>query len=168
MNRQLSCRSLALTALVMLSLALPAVAQQPPTNLVALKANLTGPLTPRFVIPLEPEMRLGTFTADGTSDLLGAVKYVEANTLHMGADGTPLSLTDGVGVLTAANGDALFVAYSGLVRTATDADFAFTINGGRGRYLGATGSGVIHCSIHPDQKNFTRVFDGMITAPKPQ
>jgi hypothetical protein len=159
---------LALAALAMLGLArlCPVFAQQPSRNLVPLKLSLTGPLTPRFVIPLEPEIRLGTFTADGTSDLLGAVKFVEANTVHVGADGKLLAVTDGKGVLTGANGDALFISYSGLVLPSqVDADFAFTVTGGRGRFLGATGSGVIHCSIHADQKNFTRAIEGMVSEP---
>lgn len=159
----------ALAALALLGLALPrpAAAQQPPQNQVPLKANLVGPLTPRFVIPLEPEIRLGTYTADGTSDQLGPVKLVEANTLRLGPDGTLLSVTDGIGVLTAANGDALFLTYSGLVTSQTGSDataeFAFTITGGRGRFLGATGSGVIHCATQSAQKQFTRVFEGTIT-----
>jgi hypothetical protein len=169
MNRCTFPVRLALTALAALGLVLPAVAQQPPTNRVALKASLTGPLTPRFVIPMEPEIRLGTFTADGTSDPMGAVKFVEANTVQVGIDGTLLAVTDGKGVLTAANGDALFISYSGLVLpNGTEADFAFTITGGRGRFLGASGSGKIHCVVHADQKNFTRDFDGMISTPKAQ
>jgi hypothetical protein len=166
MNRQPYGLSLALTSLVLLGLALPALAQQPSTNRVALKASLTGPLTPRFVIPLEPEIRLGNFTAEGTSDLLGAVKLIEANTVQMGTEGKGIAVTDGKGVMTAANGDALFLSYSGLVLpSGTAADFAFVITGGRGRFVGATGSGVIHCVQYADQQNFTRVIDGTVSAP---
>jgi hypothetical protein len=162
----------AVAALALLGLALPrpAAAQQPPQNQVPLKASLVGPLTPRFVIPLEPEIRLGTYTADGTADPLGPVKLVEANTLRLGPDGRLLSVTDGIGVLTAANGDALFLTYSGLVTSQAGSDataeFAFTITGGRGRFLGATGSGVIHCATQSAQKQFTRVFEGTITSLK--
>jgi hypothetical protein len=171
MNRQPKCVSLALTAFVLLGLAhsYPAVAQQPPTDQVALKASLTGAVNPRFVIPLQPEIRIGNFTAEGTSDLLGTVTYVETNTLQMGVDGKGLSVTDGKGVMTAANGDAVFVTYSGPVTLDTPAkstaEFTFTIIGGRGRFLGATGSGLIHCATDPGQKTFTRVFDGTVTAP---
>lgn len=166
MNRSMFSARLALTALAALGLALPGVAQQPSTNRVALKASLSGPLTPRFVIPLELEIRLGTFTAEGTSELLGAVKFVEANTVQIGAEGKGISVTDGKGVLTAANGDALFISYSGLVLpSGTAAELAYVITGGRGRFLGATGSGMIHCVTDAGQQKLTREFEGSVSAP---
>jgi hypothetical protein len=166
MNRLPSCQSLALTSVVLLGLSLPAVAQQPARNMVPLKASVTGPLTPRFVIPLEPEIRVGTYTAEGTSDLLGAVKFVEVNTVQMGAEGKGISVTDGKGVLTVANGDALFISFSGLVLpSGTEGEFAFVITGGRGQFLGATGSGRIHCVQYADQQKLTREFEGSVSAP---
>jgi hypothetical protein len=170
-NRQPYRFSLALTSLVLLSLAhpCPAGAQQPTRNMVALKASLTGPLTPRFVIPLDPEIRLGTLTAEGTSDLLGAVKFVEANTVQIGAEGKGISVTDGKGVLTAANGDALFITYSGLVLpSGTAAELAYVITGGRGRFVGATGSGMIHCVTDAAQQKITRDIEGSVSAPVAQ
>jgi len=86
-----------------------------------------------------------------------------------------LALTDGVVVITAANGDAIFIRYSGLARPPAvagefaEGEKAFTVTGGRGRFVGATGNGVIHDSVQggPGNISFTSTFDGMITRPKP-
>lgn len=154
----------AAAAAAVAGLAPPARAAQGP---VALNATVSGSLPPRFVIPLVPPIKLGNYTADGTSDLLGTVQYTEANTLHVGVDGKALSVTDGIGVLSAGNGDALFVSYSGLITNdqGTAADLRFTVSGGTGRFLGASGSGSIQCLIAADGKTFSRTFQGMIAVP---
>jgi hypothetical protein len=169
MIRQPYCLSLALTSLALLGLSLPAVAQQPVRNMVPLKASLSGPLTPRFVIPVEPAIAVGTYSAEGTSDLLGAVKFVEVNNVQMGTAGKGIAVTDGKGVITAANGDALFVSFNGLVLpSGTEGEFAFVITGGRGRFLGATGSGRIRCVADAGQNRLTRDFEGSVSAPVAQ
>jgi hypothetical protein len=140
----------------------------PSQHRMPIKASLMGRLTPRFVIPLEQPIKLGNFSAEGSSDLLGPVNLVEANTLHTAVDGKSIFVTDGIGVLTAAKGEALFLNYRGPITNAeaTTADFAVTVCGGRGRFQGASGSGVLHCALQPDQKTFTRVFDGTVAVPK--
>jgi hypothetical protein len=164
---RLALTALPLTALTLTGLTLLASAAQPPENLIPLKASTVGPNTPRFVIPLEPEIRLGTFTAEGEAALLGGpVTTVETNTVNMSVDGKVLSVTEGIAVLSAANGDALFLNFHGPATSATSGEFTFTVSGGRGRFLGATGSGVIHCTTQPEQKTVTRVIEGMVAIPK--
>lgn len=153
----------AAAAAAVAGLARPAEAGQQKT--MPLNANLTGPLTPRFIIPVAPPIGLGQFNSQGTSDLLGAVQLTEANTLHLGSDGQGIAVTDGISVLAGTGGDALFISYSGLVLNALDADFAFTILGGTGRFLGASGSGIDHCAIAADKKSFSRVIQGMVVLP---
>ena len=99
---------------------------------------------------------------------LGPVNPVEANTFHTAVDGTGIFATDGIGVLIAAKGDALFFNYRGPITNAeaTTSVFALTVCGGRGRFQSASGSGVIRCALQPDQKTFTRVFDGTVAVPK--
>ena len=52
------------------------------------------------------------------------------------------------------------------VTSPTTAEFSFTVTGGRGAYLGATGNGVIHCMVQPDPKTFSRVIEGSVAIPK--
>jgi hypothetical protein len=67
--------------------------------------------------------------------------------------------------MTAANGDALFFNYSGLFR-GTGFELAFTITGGKGRFLGGTGSGVIRRSVDAAANKLTDVFEGTVSAPR--
>jgi hypothetical protein len=110
----------------------------------------------------------------GQGDLLGEFTYVDHHIGRPSADGKSLAVTDGVGVLAAANGDALFVSYFALYRaSATPGVFpfegAYFITGGRGRFLGATGSGVTTITVDTNAgKDFyTQIWEGIISPPKP-
>ena len=73
--------------------------------------------------------------------------------------------------MTAANGDALFISRNGLSRataTGITGEFGYIVTGGRGRFAGATGSGVGRFVIDASTNQVTTVFEGTISAPKAQ
>jgi hypothetical protein len=99
------------------------------------------------------------------------ITHVEYHIGHVGADGAFKTVTDGTGVMTGANGDALFISWSGFVRpTATSGimgDGAFIITGGQGRFVGATGSGTLVTNPDLVTNVVTFTWDGIVSAPKP-
>jgi hypothetical protein len=157
--------SLALLGLVAVQIAgAPTQAQQPAAETVLFKANLAGPLAPGFVIPLDAPVVSDDQSTTGQATELGEVTYVEHSIAHLGVDGRAVFVSDGVGVLTGANGDAVFISFGGLVRPA-GAEFGYTITGGRGRFKGATGHGVIACVRDRVKNQQTRTFEGVISRP---
>jgi hypothetical protein len=152
-----------------LGAASPAAAQQVGGDRVAFRATVGGPITPFFTVPLDPPIAVASNTVTGQSDLLGAVTFHLTGRVHFGADGTPTRETDGLGVFTAANGDALYLTFSGLLRaTATGlmGEQFFTITGGKGRFLGASGSGSWRGSVDASNK-LTLQIEGVVSRPKP-
>jgi hypothetical protein len=176
-NRVSSRAGLVLTIVPLLGLALSghARAQQPPADLVPLKATMVAPLAQVQIltIPVDPPLLSAQISGSGEAPLLGAITYVEHHYTHAGVDGIPKSSTLGVGAMTAANGDALFFSWSGLLRTTATpgvymSEDSFVITGGRGRFLGATGSGVLTRLFDPvDKKQVTFSWEGMVSRPKP-
>jgi hypothetical protein len=166
--------NLALTVLAVLGPTV-AVAQQS-TNLVPFKATMAGEFR-GLLIPLNPPIVSEQLTSTGQADLLGQVTSTDHYLAHLGVDGKLASITDGIAVLTAPNGDALFITYSGLPHPPAAGQFAqqelaFTVTGGQGRFTGATGGGVIRDAIFmmqgtPPTFTITRTFEGVVTAPKP-
>jgi hypothetical protein len=167
--------SLTLTVLTILGVAVPGRAQQTTqssTNLVPLKFtyvsagdSITLPVDP----PIQPTRILIT---GGQSDLLGPFTGIAHSITHLGVDGSIAYVDGGVGVLTVANGDAVFFTYSGLVRPVTTPGMItledhLTITGGEGRFVGAAGSGVVEVVIDFSKPQASATFTGMITAPKP-
>jgi hypothetical protein len=166
--------SLALTVLAVLG-PTAAVAQQS-TNLVPFKATMAGEFR-GLLIPLNPPIVSEQLTTTGQADLLGQVTSTEHYLAHLSVDGKLVSATDGIAVLAATNGDALFITYSGLASGNPVGgengrqELAFAVTGGRGRFSGATGGGVIRDAIFmqgtPPKFTITRSFEGVVTAPKP-
>jgi hypothetical protein len=145
-------------------------AQEPVKDLVPFKATLTVPLSPFFVIPVTPPVASVNWTAPGQSDLLGAVNAIYHAMIHFNAEGVPVRETDGIMVLTAANGDALHITNSGLLRvTATSftGEQVFTITGGKGRFLGAAGSGSWRGTVDTAKNTATLAIEGVVSRPKP-
>jgi hypothetical protein len=175
MKRSPHAISLALTTLALLGMAYPCPsgAQQSTQDLVPFKATLTGPLpTIAGVVPVEPPMVFGSVSLVGEASFLGQARWVDLHTGQLGVDGIPKS-QDGVGVMSGANNDAIFIRWRGLIRpTSTPGvftgDLAYVVTGGRGRFLGATGSGLQTFVFDPvDKKAVTFSWDGMISRPKP-
>lgn len=170
MNRLWSPTGLVLTGLAVLCLAVPAVAQAPQDQ-VPFKATVVSPFVDLFRIPVSPPIGDAHLTAKGEATLLGPVTLRSRATIHFGVDGRPVSLSNWVGALTADSGDALFISANGLVRaTATGFtnELGYTVTGGRGRFAGATGSGVSRAVGDLSKNETTVVFEGTISAPKTQ
>jgi hypothetical protein len=172
MKRCLYRVSLALTALALTGLAAPGRAQQPLVqNLVPFKAAAVV-TSDSIVIPLTPPIAPTRVTySNGQSDLLGPFTGIAHQITRLNPDGTRLSITDGTGVWTAANGDSIFLSYSGLFPSVTPEMITFqkaiAITGGTGRFAGASGSGVLNGVVDVVKKQTTMTFEGKITAPKP-
>jgi hypothetical protein len=170
MKRLTSRICLALITLAMPGLAAPVAAQQPSKTVVPFKLTSSG-VTEAFVIPVSPPLLSVKISGRGQSDLLGAFTETGHDFLHLGIDGVPHSATDGVAVFTGANDDAVFVRFSGLIRPAASPgtvsfEGAFTVTGGRGRFLGADGSGTIRGEVN-DKGAFTISYDGSVSFRKP-
>src|SRR5262249_53355079 len=133
-----------LAAFSLAGLARPTLAQQQQNkDLVPWRGTATGTGS-TFIIPVEPPIVVLQFTATGASNALGNSTTVGYCLMRVGADGTPLSVTDGIYAETAANGDAIHGSFSGLIRPSEKPGFVILegiglITGGRGRFVGATG-----------------------------
>jgi hypothetical protein len=175
MNRFAYRISPALVALTLLGpgLSSTAQAQQPARDLVAFKATLTG-FPNAIAIPREPPIVSIHLSLTGQSDLLGQVTLTEHHYARADVEGIFRAEGPGIAVLTAANGDALFIDWSGRPNPPTSAgiitgESSFFVTGGRGRFLGATGGGVIKFLLDPaDQKTgLSWSVEGMVSRPKP-
>jgi hypothetical protein len=162
----------------LLGLALPAAAQaqqaaqSQPANLVPLKFAYvsTGDST---TIPVSPPIvPTSLVIIRGQADYLGPITGMGHVINHLGADGNLAYNDGGVLVLNAVNGDAVFFTFVGVVRPSTrpgtlTLEEPMIITGGKGRFLGATGSGVLNLVVDFSNGQATGTFAGMITAPKP-
>jgi len=169
MKRNADKIGLALAALALVGLAAPVGAQQAPQDLVPFTATLTGPVPTIVTLPLEPPMLTANLPLTGQTNLMGQVSYIDQHSARMGVDGV-IKSGNGVAVITAANGDALFITWSGLFHptaTGVTGDQAFIVIGGRGRFLGATGSGALTENIDFVKNAITFTWDGMVSRPKP-
>ncbi|HET7038070.1 MAG TPA: hypothetical protein VFI42_20520 [Thermomicrobiaceae bacterium] len=110
---------------------------------------------------------LGKTSESGTT-MFDAVAFIGSET-HCAAE-------NGANTLTAANGDQLFITFSGMV-CATSPDFSsghdtltFTIVGGTGRFAGASGGGSLLSDFtltSPTAGLATSTYDGTISSPGP-
>jgi hypothetical protein len=166
MTRSPRLRSLALACLSVLGLAVPGVAQaqQPAREMVPFKVASKVKVDPAatYVIPLEPTLLSVKLTGGGEAPPLGAFTTIESPQIRQGVDGKDL-WTEALGVFSGTNGDAVFYQYKGIVPRM---EATFVITGGKGRFLGATGSGVMTWVATANQGEFICTFDGTISAPK--
>jgi hypothetical protein len=124
------------------------------------------------VVPIDPAVVVssgGVFK--GQSALFGSYTALQHFTVHLGPNGNPL-FQIGEAVWTGTNGDALsFGPVVVLILPPTTPGVvplqgAFTIRNGRGRFLGATGSGTVRGEIDMKTGVATLVIEGMVTPPK--
>jgi hypothetical protein len=152
------------------SLSSPGAAQVKAADFVPFKATAQGAIGDALQIPLSPPILSQHLSLAGDAPLLGKITHVEFHIAHIGADGAFKTVTDGTGVMTGANGDALFLSWSGFVRpTATGGimgDGAFIITGGQGRFVGASGNGTLITNPDLVKKEVTFTWDGIVSAPK--
>lgn len=170
---------LTVAALTLLGFTLPsAQAQQTPQSqptveLVAFKGTqtLVTPAT-RAVVPVDPPVVVssgGVFKGD--SALFGSYTALQHFTVHMGVDGNPL-FQIGDAVWTGTNGDAIsFGPIVVLFLPPTTPGVVplqgvFTIRSGRGRFLGATGSGTVRGDVDMKTGAATLTIEGLVTRPK--
>jgi hypothetical protein len=141
----------------------------PAQSPVPFTATLTGPLTEQFEIPVSPPILAVKETGTGQADLLGAFEWVGHLMQHGAPDfRTPRLVSDGIGVMKAANGDALFFTYAGKVIVGIDTqsrELAFTITGGQGKFLGATGSGLFRDNVDFNLRKLIRSVEGTLSVP---
>jgi hypothetical protein len=141
-----------------------------PANQVPFKVTLTGP-TDSFMIPVSPPVLSWKDSGAGNVPLLGAFTYVDHAMVQLDVAGKPISCTDGLGAFTTANGDGLFLTFSGLLDTASKPGLVlsqgvFTVTGGQGQFCGASGNGVVIMQIDPVKNMVNASWDGMLLVPK--
>src|SRR5262249_1565249 len=110
-RRLLEAAGTAAAAVSALGLTSAAAATAP--NPVPFQVVLKGPIPDVVTIPLEPPMLSGRPSLSGQSALLGQTAYIDDHWARVGLDGSPL-FGLGTGVVTGANGDALFITWAQL------------------------------------------------------
>lgn len=104
--------------------------------------------------------------SSGHGTHVGAYTLVGQETIDL----TTLAISNGLATLTAANGDQIFLAYSGQAMPASTpgfltSTFTATITGGTGRFAGATGSLTFSSIGSLATGQFTETVTGEITSP---
>jgi hypothetical protein len=163
----------AAAALAAVGVAGPAIAQDAKAeakDTTALQVAVKGPIPDIVTIPLEPPLLSGRPSLSGQSALLGQVAYIDDHEGRVGLDGNPV-LAKGRGVLTGANGDAIFVEWISTWAPPSSTGVlqgtgAFVVTGGAGNYCGASGNGSLHILFDPPAKQLTFTYDGMVATPK--
>jgi hypothetical protein len=176
MNRVRSSVRLALTAVALLGLALPVGAQGVPKDRVPFKATMKASSQLSFV-PGNPARVSVQESGTGEATPLGAFTWVA----HVVDDTDPeeqgLGIAEGVGTIAAANGDAVYVKFGFIRRPPLEPNLlrwesVWLVTGGKGRFAGATGSGVSRIEVIPPTATnpaatTSVTWDGTISAPKP-
>ena len=141
MQRTSGRLSLALTCLTLVGVTVPALAAEPPKGMVAftIPSRVQQDDAASYPIPLDPPALTIKLVGGGDAAPIGKFTTLEHPTLRFGVDGSGL-WTEAVGVFTGENGDAITYEYKGLVPLQ---QAAFVITGGKGRFKGATGSGLM-------------------------
>jgi hypothetical protein len=134
----------------------------PAGNLVPFKGNYSGTAT--LVGGSPPLLAL---SATGTATHLGKSSELITTTVNFAA---ACPLTVGTGVLTAANGDKLFLNTSGVAcPTAQPGVLTIsgtqTVTGGTGRFAGASGSLGVSGTTNTNTGALTYRLEGSITSP---
>jgi hypothetical protein len=166
--------SRALILLALAGTAVPGFAQQPAKTVVPFKLSFVGQPQP-IVVATDPTIVAQPITLTGQSDLFGPFTGVALATVHRGVDEKPLFATV-TGEWSMANGDALSVQITIVYPPQPPPggpafEAALLITNGKGRFLGARGSGFLTGSAQMDpatrQVSNTVSAEGLITPPKP-
>jgi hypothetical protein len=178
MHRLWNPISLALITLTLPWSAAPGFAQQPARDLVPFKVSWMGAPLPGSGpsnIATDPAIVSFPATVTGQSDLFGAFTGVALATQHQGIDGKPQFSTV-VGEWTMASGDSLSIEIPAnvyLPQTTPGGPLfegALVITNGKGRFLGARGTGFIRGVLQTDpvtrQGTVILSAEGLITRPK--
>jgi hypothetical protein len=164
--KQRICRTtLALVALLLAGIARPgtAQAQQPGKDFVAFKATFKTK-NGTFPILADPPLLSWENALAGEASFLGPFTGHAHAVVHLGVDGIPLFINDGILHFVAANGDAIYQRWAIVFPAGTG---AWTITGGKGRFAGASGSGTFTAAQDPAKPDeVTITATGVISAPK--
>ncbi|MBV8266873.1 MAG: hypothetical protein JO252_11150 [Planctomycetaceae bacterium] len=139
------------------------------SQLVPLKGNFEGTAQVSFVSESANSVVDSVeSTASGRFSHLGqsTIQAHEIDTINL--DTGFAVVTDGSAILTAANGDQLFLDYGGRGvpnGVGFDDTYHFTVDGGTGRFAEATGGGVVQSTDVPGANHpFVAVLDGVISS----
>jgi hypothetical protein len=159
----------ALTALVGLGVALASAthAQQQAQDTVPFKIVIASKTleADTYVLPFDPPMASSKSTGTGSNALLGQVTYIEHLFTQFAPDGSPV-WGDAIGAMSGANGDAVFFGYKGAI-LGDPYKAGFVITGGKGRFKGASGNGIMTFTPGATVEDGLCSYEGVITAPKP-
>jgi hypothetical protein len=145
-----------------------AEAAAPSTETMPFRANTSG-IADFFIIPTDPPIGSGRLNFKGTSELLGGeITQLDHHIGHLTAEGVFKRSTDGVAVFTGANGNALYLNWSGVAKpSGTPGVYnfsgSFTVQGGKGEFAGATGSGDMNSVVDLNKLEVNQVWEGTIT-----
>jgi hypothetical protein len=151
--------------LALLRLSSAVQAQEPPKDMVALKVveKTKVDAAASFTLSVDPPVDFTKYVGTTDGSPIGAATAVTTDRTQIGVDGTELWY-EGAGSWTAANGDAIYFTYVGLV---DPAKAGFVITGGKGRFQGASGSGVFTYTESDDGAAYVTTYVGFVSAPKP-
>jgi hypothetical protein len=155
---------------LLLALCAPAFAQSAPQDMVPFKATVSGPIPEALVlIPGNPSLAVHSQKLAGEADFIGAVSWVDIHPVHVSEDGKPIGQPFGQGAMTAANGDAIYFTWAGPVfPTATGGIqclHTFVVTGGKGRFKGANGYGLLRGEPDFNTKKVTIRIEATISKP---
>jgi hypothetical protein len=146
----------------------PSEAQGVPKDAVPFKAEVTGGFQSLPTVPAEPPIVCFYMNLKGKSDLLGGdISYADTHYWQLAIDGGPATATSLAGVFTGPSGDALFIVWDAVPRPdgVLGGYGRFVVRGGRGKFLGATGSGTM-ISVFKGTDQVTQMYDGFVLVPK--
>lgn len=176
MNRVSCSIRLAPTAVALLGLILPVGAQGVPKDRVPFKATMKAS-SPLFFVPGNPARVSVQESGTGEATPLGAFTWVAHVVDYTDPEEQGLGFAEAIGAFTAANGDAIYVKYGFIRRPSLDPNLlrwesVWLVTGGKGRFTGATGSGVNRVEVIPPTATnpaatTSVTWEGTISAPKP-
>jgi hypothetical protein len=148
-----------------------APAQEPPKDAIKVQMAVSG-VADFFLVPTQPPVGSGRLNFKGTSEAFGGdITMIDMHTGHLGVDGVFLRSTDGHAVFRNAAGDELYLNWSGTARPTDTPNLyafsgSFTVTGGKGKFAGATGSGVMNSRVNLGNLEVAQVWEGLVLLPK--
>ena len=140
-----------------------AQAQTAPVDRVEFKSVFTVK-GQSFPILADPPLLSWENQLAGEATGLGAFTGHAHAVVHLSVDGAPLFLNDGVLHMVGANGDAIYQRWTFVFPAGLG---AWTITGGKGRFVGATGSGTFTAVQDPAKPgDATITATGVLLIPK--
>jgi len=154
---------LALATLALLTLSLPTVARTQGAYGDPVPLDLTVEATAdpaaTYSLPSDPLVVSMKLNGTGAGEPLGEVATVDQCLMQQDVYGTDVAF-EMTGVITTAGGDAVYYKAQGPVQSEAA---TFEITGGKGKYEGATGAGVLVATPGETEGEWTLQFDGVLS-----